>query len=220
MTTETFACHQCGTSCERPLARGQKPKWCSPQCSDLAKKARAGTCEFCGADFYGHGARFCSRECGNKARRKTKPTPRTHDQVAEVWRSRRSQLRAAVEDADPPAVMRAVRERVTVDEHGCWIWSGRINDGYPTVKIGKRTHQVHRLILEAKHEASLGSQAAHHMCSVSRCVNPEHLQPVTHRENVAEMLARQSYLSRIRELEAALAQVSPDHPLLAAIRVA
>lgn len=76
MKTETFACQHCGKSCERPLARGQKPKWCSQQCGDFAKKAQRGVCEHCGAGFHGHGTRFCSRECGNLARRKPKQLPK------------------------------------------------------------------------------------------------------------------------------------------------
>jgi hypothetical protein len=38
---------------------------------------------------------------------------------------------------------------------------------------------------------------------------------VTARENAAEMLARTYYLQRIARLEAALAELAPDHPALA-----
>ena len=68
--------------------------------------------------------------------------------------------------------------------------------------------------LEAKHEAPLGSQAAHHICANTKCVNPEHLQPVTHRDNIAEMLARHSYLKRIAELEEAIKELAPNHEVL------
>jgi heme oxygenase len=71
-----------------------------------------------------------------------------------------------------------------------------------------------------KHGASLGSQAAHHACANTTCVNPDHLQPVTHRENIAEMMARKAYVARIRELEAALTEIQPSHPLLSVIAVA
>lgn len=47
-----------------------------------------------------------------------------------------------------------------------------------------------------------------------------HLEPVTHRDNTAEMLARHSYLARIAELEEALASIDAGHPLLQVIRVA
>lgn len=60
----------------------------------------------------------------------------------------------------------------------------------------------------------LGKQPAHHKCATTMCVNPMHLQPVTERDNIAEMLARNYMLNRIAELEAALAVHDPEHPLL------
>ncbi|MFI9580387.1 HNH endonuclease signature motif containing protein [Streptomyces sp. NPDC052236] len=41
----------------------------------------------------------------------------------------------------------------------------------------------------------------HHKCAAPACFNPDHLQLVTQRENVAEMLERNSYIKRIQELE-------------------
>jgi hypothetical protein len=74
--------------------------------------------------------------------------------------------------------------------------------------------KIHRAILEAKLGAQLGTQYAHHMCANTACVNPDHLQPVTNRENIAEMLARNSYEQRIHELEEAIAELEPHHPVL------
>lgn len=123
----------------------------------------------------------------------------------------RSTLRVAVEDGGD--VVAAIRERVTVNEAGCWVWP-KTKDGYPVATIGKRWVQVHRLSLEARLGKPLGDQPAHHICANSACVNPEHLQPVTHRENSAEMLARRYMERRIAALEDALALAVPDHPLL------
>jgi len=106
-----------------------------------------------------------------------------------------------------------------VTDVGCWEWQGKLKRDYPEVTVAGRSLQVHRVVLEAKCQAPLGSQAAHHMCANSKCVNPSHLQPVTHRENVAEMPARQSFLARIRDLEAALAESAPGHDLLAQVKV-
>ena len=65
----------------------------------------------------------------------------------------------------------------------------------------------------------LGSQPAHHKCGVPACVNPDHLVPVTHAENIGEMLARKYFVTRVRELEAALRELDEDHPLLKVIGV-
>jgi hypothetical protein len=59
---------------------------------------------------------------------------------------------------------------------------------------------VHRVVLEAVHEKPLGSQQGHHICAVRSCVNPDHLQPVTHQQNIAEMMHRNAYQNYISEL--------------------
>ena len=129
----------------------------------------------------------------------------------------RSALRRGYEDGDASLFFGALVARA--DTSGdCWIWPRIDTKGYPGVTWSNAG--LHRLVLEVRHGGSLGSQHAHHTCANSHCVNPDHLQPVTHRDNIAEMLARQSYLSRIRELEAALAEIDADHPLLSVIAVA
>lgn len=216
MKTETYACAGCGTEVERPIARGQRPKWC-PDCR--RRTARVRTCKSCGKTRVIYdGVWHCSAEC--KPRRRPNPKP---VQLTAFPLDQRSDLRRGYEDRNARLFFTAVRRYCEVDDAGCWIWQRqRTADGYPIVRFGqrKRQHQVHRLVLEMKHGAPLGSQAAHHVCANSMCVNPDHLQPVTHRDNVAEMLSRQSYLARIRDLEAALAEVDPTHPLLAVVAVA
>jgi hypothetical protein len=145
-----------------------------------------------------------------------------------AMQSAKSSLRLAIEAGDHAEVIAEIRSRTETDTNGCWIWQGQITASrngkgtgrYPIIGIGKSNVMVHRLVLEAKHGRLLGSQHAHHACAVTRCVNPDHLQPVTHRENIAEMLARQSYLAYIEELRQALAELHPDHPLLHRIEVA
>ena len=128
-------------------------------------------------------------------------------------------LRRALAEGDHAATL-AVIKAGTRRQDGCWIWVRSIKDGYPVVDVGGKSMAVHRLSIEAHLGAPLGSQAAHHLCAIPACVNPEHLVPVTHAENTAEMLARQAYIARIRELEEALAEVAPHHELLARLPVA
>ncbi len=104
-------------------------------------------------------------------------------------------------------------------ERGCWEWP-KVRDGYPYIRVGKRDIGLHRMVLEIKEGLPLGVQSAHHICANTKCVNPDHLQPVTHRDNTAEMLARRTYLDRIEELEGALMALDPNHPLLDRVRVA
>ena len=138
--------------------------------------------------------------------------------------TRVSDLNQAVRDKDFQGLVDAIQSRVEISGKGCWVWQGsqkfKKGGAYPVLTISNKTLQLHRVVLELKHGKPLGSQHAHHMCANNRCVNPDHLQPVTHRENMAEMLARQSFLARIRELEDRVRELCPDDPLLNVIEVA
>lgn len=167
----------------------------------------------------------------NAARAANTKPPResmSPEELEAYWKAQRSPIRAAYEDQDWPGVIAAIKSRSSVTDDGCWEWLGQSKQGkksggrYASITWGKgktRTFQVYRLALEAKHGKPLGKQAAHHTCANTICVNPEHLQPVTHAQNAAEMLARRYYESRIADLEAALQETQPDHPLLGEVGI-
>ena len=218
MDNRSYECQGCGATVTRPPTRGQRPKWCD-DCRDRHK--RETVCAGCGQTFT---STYRVPTCSS-CRADLVPGRRHHYQRKAIYpqappKDQRSPLRRAYEDGSPPQFLAEIKRRCEVDTDDCWIWQGVLKNGYPQIKLGAKTVQVHRLSLEAWMQAPLGSQPAHHICAKPACVNPEHLQPVTHRENVAEMLARQAYISRIRELEAALSDLAPGHPLLALVPVA
>lgn len=192
--------------CNGPLPESATKRrvYCSTRCCDVG---RSRSCSDCGALIWHRGSGRRKRTlCG-----RCEPGALTP----------RSDARVAVELPESGDLIEAVKALCEVNESGCWVWQGlRDRDGYGRApSVAGRTRMVHRLVLEAKHGASLGSQHAHHICSNTSCVNPEHLQPVTHRENAAEMLARKSLLARIRQLESALSEADPTNALLAHIEV-
>ena len=68
---------------------------------------------------------------------------------------------------------------------GCWLWAGTLSpSGYGRRAIGRyKTVQAHRLVYElAGGEIPDGSHIDH-LCRVTSCVNPLHLEPVTPQEN-------------------------------------
>ena len=67
----------------------------------------------------------------------------------------------------------------------CWIWQRSIDDGgYGTVHIGRTTVRSHRHVYEKiKREKIPSGMELYHLCEVRPCVNPDHLEPVTNREN-------------------------------------
>lgn len=134
----------------------------------------------------------------------------------------RGPLRRALEDGGD--IMPEVRARTTVTPSGCWEWNHRLDkEGYPYYRYSVRGRSVevamHRAVLESEHGKSLGDQAAHHVCANRSCINPDHLQPVTHRANNAEMLARTFLFDRVARLEDELAKLDPDNPLLGEISI-
>jgi len=83
------------------------------------------------------------------------------------------------------AVLGRILKRVSVQSPGCWVWEGAKNPGgYGMVKVDGRGQLVHRLVWTGLVGAIPEGLVIDHLCRVVACVNPDHLEPVTHTENV------------------------------------
>jgi hypothetical protein len=79
--------------------------------------------------------------------------------------------------------------KVTKQENGCWVWRDHVTgSGYGQVFWGGKGEPgrvVHRIAYEALvGPLPAGLPDLDHLCRNRRCVNPDHLEPVTRRENV------------------------------------
>ena len=158
-------------------------------------------------------AKFCSYLCRDLVRSENAP-PQPRRTERPIPKDQRGPIRRACEDGDWPA-MRAHLAAEAVRVGTCWLWPARVKGGYGVVRIGKREHGVHRLMMAAVRGGLVESHLpVHHKCAERLCFNPDHLQVVEPHENVAEMLERNYYLQRIAELEAALIAVAPHHAAL------
>jgi hypothetical protein len=86
--------------------------------------------------------------------------------------------------------------KVEVDgETGCWLWTAsKKRDGYGRFHFGGKNRLAHRVAYEALVGEIPKGLVTDHLCRVRQCVNPEHLEPVTDRENVLRgdtIIARQ-----------------------------
>ncbi len=67
---------------------------------------------------------------------------------------------------------------------GCWLWSGTTNFGYGIFWLqGKRFCRAHKFAYELFKGPVPAGLELDHLCRTRCCVNPDHLEPVTTREN-------------------------------------
>jgi len=90
---------------------------------------------------------------------------------------------------------------------GCWLWTGDVNAyGYGQMYAGKVEKRSRRLLAHRCAWELLRGPIPHgleldHLCRNHACVNPDHLEPVTHAENMARSArARQTHCKHGHEL--------------------
>ncbi len=72
-----------------------------------------------------------------------------------------------------------------VADNGCWLWAGPHNsDGYGRAPILGGYALAHRLSYELYVGSIPDGLDLDHLCCQRLCVNYEHLEPVTRRENI------------------------------------
>lgn len=100
-----------------------------------------------------------------------------------------------------------VTERIIIDENtGCWVWQGPCSGsgrggGYPRMCLNGQTVAVHRVMFTHAYGYIPGKKQVDHGCRNRMCVNPDHLELVTHKQNQKRRdAARKENESGTREL--------------------
>ena len=81
-------------------------------------------------------------------------------------------------------------KKISKQPDGCWIWTGaKFKHGYgrirtTSVKFGENIKLAHRVIYEIYKGPIPEGLVLDHLCRNPSCVNPEHLDPCTQRENI------------------------------------
>jgi hypothetical protein len=88
-----------------------------------------------------------------------------------------------------PTMADRIMANVRQDPGGCWVWQGETNiSGYGRLELSGRPNRKRVLAHRLSYEVFVGPIPAglhlDHLCRNPPCVNPEHLEPVTCRENL------------------------------------
>ena len=71
----------------------------------------------------------------------------------------------------------------------CWLWQGTTSSGYGRISVNAKRQSVHRVVWEALVGPIPDGMQMDHLCRIRNCVNPDHLDVVTHKENLRRGVA-------------------------------
>lgn len=67
----------------------------------------------------------------------------------------------------------------------CWNWTGTVSrNGYGVAHTGRSSMTAHRYVYRRERGPIPAGLELDHLCRNKLCVNPAHLEPVTHAENM------------------------------------
>lgn len=95
-----------------------------------------------------------------------------------------------------------------VDDNGCWNWKGATASGYGVIVLNRkvaaehgvgRNYQTHRASYEIHHRQIPEGHVVRHKCDNKLCLNPDHLEVGTQRENIQDAIDRGRMASKLTE---------------------
>lgn len=110
------------------------------------------------------------------------------DHLAPTPRSQTAQTRtnAARQSLKHGTLQQRIADNIRTDEAtGCHVWIGRLNSGgYGEISVNNRNRRAHVVAYTLTRGEVPDGLELDHLCRNRRCCNPDHLEAVTHRENM------------------------------------
>lgn len=99
--------------------------------------------------------------------------------------------------------------KITVESPGCWIWTASTNpQGYGVFRLGGKAVGAHRAAWALLVGSIPPGLEVDHLCRVRNCVNPDHMELVTQKVN----MARGSVYVLMAARFAAITECKHGHP--------
>lgn len=78
-----------------------------------------------------------------------------------------------------------------IDTDDCWLWARLVDwNDYGVVVVSGLHKKAHRVVYEALVGEVPQGLELDHLCNIKRCINPNHLEAVTHKENIIRSFKR------------------------------
>ena len=136
-------------------------------------------CEMCRKKIDKYGFKYCSVGCYYKSKKGIHMSEEQKEKI------KQSNIKTKKLTSESP-IARFLKKIKTGDKKDCWLWiSGKTHHGYGVFWINRKLVRAHRFSYELFNNKRIpDSLTIDHLCKNTSCVNPNHLEAVTMKENV------------------------------------
>lgn len=95
--------------------------------------------------------------------------------------------------------MHRFMDKIDLGDNLCWLFPYTDKYGYATLYFGRSPEKGHRFMYTVFKGDIPNGYEIDHLCGVKRCINPDHLEAVSHTENMRRLYANMKSCRRGHE---------------------